>query len=207
MAEHNELGKWGEELAAKYLEQKGYVIRDRDWRQGKLDLDIVAVADDGETVVFVEVKARKTNAFGQPEQAVDAKKIKRLARAADSYVKSLGVSAPLRFDIVSIIGDQKEVQTTMNKYELALVVDAKIEEDARVATVEKAKDYVTKFGGTITEVEEWGKKKLAYEIQHMKEGYYYFIKFDGEATVPGELEQAVRIMDNVLRYLCVRQEA
>ena len=95
----------------------------------------------------------------------------------------------------------------MNKYELALVVDAKIEEDARVATVEKAKDYVTKFGGTITEVEEWGKKKLAYEIQHMKEVYYYFIKFDGEATVPGELEQAVRIMDNVLRYLCVRQEA
>ena len=111
MAEHNELGKWGEELAAKYLEQKGYVIRDRDWRQGKLDLDIVAVADDGETVVFVEVKARKTNAFGQPEQAVDAKKIKRLARAADSYVKSLGVSAPLRFGIVSIIGDQKEAQT------------------------------------------------------------------------------------------------
>ena len=111
MAEHNELGKWGEELAAKYLEQKGYVIRDRDWRQGKLDHDIVAVADDGETVVFVEVKARKTNAFGQPEQAVDAKKIKRLARAADSYVKSLGVSAPLRFDIVSIIGDQKEAQT------------------------------------------------------------------------------------------------
>lgn len=109
MAEHNELGKWGEELAAKYLEQKGYVIRDRDWRQGKLDLDIVA--DDGETVVFVEVKARKTNAFGQPEQAVDVKKIKRLARAADSYVKSLGVSAPLRFDIVSIIGDQKEAQT------------------------------------------------------------------------------------------------
>lgn len=111
MAEHNELGKWGEGLAAKYLEQKGYVIRDRDWRQGKLDLDIVAVADDGETVVFVEVKARKTNAFGQPEQAVDVKKIKRLARAADSYVKSLGVSAPLRFDIVSIIGDQKEAQT------------------------------------------------------------------------------------------------
>ena len=111
MAEHNELGKWGEELAAKYLEQKGYVIRDRDWRQGKLDLDIVAVADDGETVVFVEVKARKTNAFGQPEQAVDVKKIQRLARAADSYVKSLGVSAPLRFDIVSIIGDQKEAQT------------------------------------------------------------------------------------------------
>ena len=96
--------------------------------------------------------------------------------------------------------DQKEVQTAMNKYELALVVNAKIEDDARVATVEKAKEYVTKFGGNITNVEEWGKKKLAYEIQHMKEGFYYFIQF-------AQLEQAVRIMDNVLRYLCVRQEA
>lgn len=103
--------------------------------------------------------------------------------------------------------DQKEVQATMNKYELALVVNAKIEEDVRVATVEKAKDYVARFGGTVTEVEEWGKKKLAYEIQHMKEGYYYFIKFDAETDVPGNLEQAVRIMDNVLRFLCIRQEA
>ena len=94
-----------------------------------------------------------------------------------------------------------------NKYELALVVDAKIEEDVRVATVEKAKDYVTKFGGNITNVDEWGKKKLAYEIQHMKEGYYYFIQFDAEADVPGQLEQAVRIMDHVLRFLCIRQEA
>ena len=103
--------------------------------------------------------------------------------------------------------DKKEVQTAMNKYELALVVNAKIEDDARVATVEKAKEYVTKFGGNITNVEEWGKKKLAYEIQHMKEGFYYFIQFDAEADVPAQLEQAVRIMDNVLRYLCVRQEA
>ena len=103
--------------------------------------------------------------------------------------------------------DQKEVQATMNKYELALVVNAKIEEDVRLATVDKAKDYVAKFGCNVTEVEEWGKKKLAYEIQHMKEGYYYFIKFDAEANVPGSLEQAVRIMDNVIRFLCIRQEA
>ena len=95
----------------------------------------------------------------------------------------------------------------MNKNELALVVDAKIEDDARVATDEKAKEYVTKFGGNITNVEEWGQKKLAYEIQHMIEGFYYFIQFDAEPTVPGELEQVVRIMDNVLRFLCVRQEA
>ena len=95
----------------------------------------------------------------------------------------------------------------MNKYELALVVDAKIEEDARVATVEKAKDYVTKFGGTITEVEEWGKKKLAYEIQHMKEGYYYFIQFESDSVCPNEVEAHIRIMEPVIRYLCVKVEA
>ena len=95
----------------------------------------------------------------------------------------------------------------MNKYELVLVVNAKIEDDARAAVVEKAKAYVTRFGGTVTEVEDWGKKKLAYEIQHMKEGFYYFIQFEADATCPAELEKRVRIMDNVLRYLVVRKDA
>ena len=94
----------------------------------------------------------------------------------------------------------------MNKYELALVVSAKIEDDARTAVVEKAKEYITRAGGTVTEVEEAGKKKLAYEIQHMTEGFYYFIQFDAEGTVPAELEQDVRIMDNVLRFLCGRKD-
>jgi small subunit ribosomal protein S6 len=95
----------------------------------------------------------------------------------------------------------------MNKYELVLIVNAKIEDDARAAVVEKAKAYVTRFGGTVTEVEDWGKKKLAYEIQHMKEGFYYFIQFEAEATCPAELEKRVRIMENVLRYLVVRKDA
>ena len=63
----------------------------------------------------------------------------------------------------------------MNKYELTLVVNAKIEDDERAAAVEKAKEIITRFGGTVTEVEDAGKKRLAYEIQKMKEGYYYFI--------------------------------
>ena len=79
----------------------------------------------------------------------------------------------------------------MNKYELAVVVNAKIEDD----------------NGTITNVDEWGKKKLAYEIQKMSEGYYYFIQFEADADCPAELERHVRIMENVLRYLCVRQDA
>ena len=94
----------------------------------------------------------------------------------------------------------------MNKYELALVVNAKIEDDARAAVVEKAKEYVTRAGGTITEVEEWGKKKLAYEIRKMSDGFYYFIQFDASAAAPAQIEQKVRIMDNVLRFLCVRKD-
>ena len=95
----------------------------------------------------------------------------------------------------------------MNKYELVLVVNAKIEDEARTAVVDKAKAYVERFGGTVTEVEDWGKKKLAYEIQHMKEGFYYFIQFEADAACPAELEKRVRIMDNVLRYLVVRKDA
>ena len=94
----------------------------------------------------------------------------------------------------------------MNKYELALVVSAKIEDDARAAIVEKAKEYITRAGGTVTEVEDQGKKRLAYEIQHMTEGFYYFIQFDAESNVPALVEQDVRIMDNVLRFLCVRKD-
>ena len=78
----------------------------------------------------------------------------------------------------------------MNKYELALVVSAKVEDEVRDAVVEKAKGYITRYNGTITEVEEWGKKKLAYDIQ-----------------CPAEVERHVRIMDNVLRYLVVRKDA
>ncbi|MBE5961049.1 MAG: 30S ribosomal protein S6 [Lachnospiraceae bacterium] len=95
----------------------------------------------------------------------------------------------------------------MNKYELALVVNAKIEDEAKNATVETVKELITKFGGNITNVDDWGKKRLAYEIQKMKEGYIYFIQFDAEATVPGEIESRVRIMENVIRFLCIRQDA
>ena len=86
----------------------------------------------------------------------------------------------------------------MNKYELAVVVSAKIEDDARAAVIEKVKEMITRFGGNVTDVDE---------IQKMKEGFYYFVHFESDASVPGEIEQRIRIMDNVLRYLCVRQEA
>ena len=95
----------------------------------------------------------------------------------------------------------------MSKYELAVVVSAKLEDDARAEVIEKVKALVTRFGGNITDVDEWGKKRLAYEIQKMKEAYYYFINFESETTTPGEIEERIRIMDGVIRYLCVKQEA
>ena len=95
----------------------------------------------------------------------------------------------------------------MSKYELAVVVSAKLEDDARAEVIEKVIALVTRFGGNITDVDEWGKKRLAYEIQKMKEAYYYFIHFESETTTPGEIEERIRIMDGVIRYLCVKQEA
>ena len=96
----------------------------------------------------------------------------------------------------------------MTKYQLVVVVSAKLEEEERAAEIEKVSNLVTRFGGTITDVEEWGKKKLAYEIQKMSEAYYYFIHFDTDNTdCPNEIEDQIRIMENVIRYLCVKVEA
>lgn len=94
----------------------------------------------------------------------------------------------------------------MSKYELAVVLNAKIEDEERAKTLEKVKGYVTRFGGTISDIDEWGKKKLAYDIQKMPEGYFYFIHFEAETTAPAEIENRIRIMDNVLRFLIVNQD-
>ncbi|HIU03330.1 MAG TPA: 30S ribosomal protein S6 [Candidatus Onthocola gallistercoris] len=95
----------------------------------------------------------------------------------------------------------------MNKYELAVVVTTKIDDEARAAVIERVKDVITRFGGTVTNVDDWGKRRLAYEIQKMKEGFYYFITFESNSDCPNEVEQRIRIMENVIRYLCIRQDA
>lgn len=96
---------------------------------------------------------------------------------------------------------------TMNKYEIALVLNAKIEDEERAATLEKVKGYVDRFGGTITNIDEWGKRRLAYEIDKMNEGFYYFFKVDAPADAPAEIERRLRIMEPVLRFLVIREEA
>ena len=94
----------------------------------------------------------------------------------------------------------------MSKYELAVVVNAQIDDEARNAALENVKNLIARFGGQIGEITEWGKKKLAYDIQKMNEGYYYFIPFEAEGSAIAEIESRMRIMDNVIRYLCVKQD-
>lgn len=103
MAKHNELGKAGEDAAVAYLENMGYVIRDRNWRKGHFELDIVAAKDN--ELVVVEVKTRRNTQFAEPEDAIDMPKIRRTVRAADTYIKLFQVDAPVRFDIITAVGD------------------------------------------------------------------------------------------------------
>ena len=95
----------------------------------------------------------------------------------------------------------------MNKYELALIISAKLDDETRTAVLDRSRDYISRHGGTVGETQEWGKRKLAYEIEKQTEAYYYFIQFETDnSDTPNELEQRMRIMDNVLRYLIVRKD-
>ena len=94
----------------------------------------------------------------------------------------------------------------MNKYELAVVVNAKLEDEERAAVIDKVKALIERFGGTVTNVDDWGKKRLAYEIQKMKEAFYYFVSFESDSDCPNEVEKRIRIMESVIRYLCVRSD-
>ena len=104
MAAHHELGKWGEQIAADFLQRQGYIILERDWKSGHRDLDIIA--RDGDTIVFVEVKTRRNRLFTDPETAVNFQKIHNLQSAANHYIKFKHIDNPIRFDIVSVVGTE-----------------------------------------------------------------------------------------------------
>ena len=101
MAKHNILGHEGEDIAAKYLEQKGYAVLDRNWRCGHKELDLVVTRDD--TIVFVEVKTRTGTEWGDPEDAVTDRKIRRIVNSADAYIRLNRIDMDARFDIISIV--------------------------------------------------------------------------------------------------------
>jgi len=106
MAFHNQLGEEGEKIAVNYLESRGYIIYHTNWRMGHLEVDIIA-EDNGE-LVFVEVKTRSSNKYGEPEYAVEHQKEKDIIRIASVYLENLHLEIPARFDIIAIIiGDKK----------------------------------------------------------------------------------------------------
>ena len=94
----------------------------------------------------------------------------------------------------------------MNKYELGVVFKPNLEEDALKEELNRVQELVARFGGTIEKVDEWGKRRLAYEIKYFTEGFYTFITFTSESSAPAEIESRMRIMENVLRYLIIRED-
>lgn len=104
MAQHNLLGKSGEEYASEYLISRGYVVRDINWVSGKYELDIVAYHQS--TIVIVEVKTRSSVDFAYPEEAVTEKKIRNTVRAADAYMRMFELDMDVRFDVISIVGKE-----------------------------------------------------------------------------------------------------
>ncbi len=105
MAQHNDLGKLGEEAASLFLKKKGYLILHQNWRFEKYEIDIIA--EDGEEIVFVEVKTRTSDQWGNPHDAIGKSRIKRMVEAADFYIKEFDVEKSIRFDIIGAIWNGK----------------------------------------------------------------------------------------------------
>lgn len=103
MAQHNEFGQICEDRAAAHLMARGYIIRDRNWRVGHKEIDIIAQKDG--VIAFVEVKARKSDRYGDAIEAVTDQKIRHLVSAAHAYVRYHRIDLPIRFDIISITGE------------------------------------------------------------------------------------------------------
>ena len=102
MALHNEIGKWGEMLAAQYLERNGYIILERDWRCGHKDIDLIALKDN--KIIFVEVKTRSTEGMVDIMLAVDEQKRRNLLSAGRAYMKGRNYDRDFQYDVIIIVG-------------------------------------------------------------------------------------------------------
>jgi putative endonuclease len=108
MAQHNELGKSGEQIAVNLLIEKGYEIKERNWRFKKAEIDIIAQKDN--FLIAVEVKTRSTDDFGDPQEFLKPKQKNLLIVAMDEYVVSKGLDVEVRFDVIGIIKNKKETK-------------------------------------------------------------------------------------------------
>ena len=105
MAEHNEFGKLAEELAESFLVQKNYKILAKNFRYQKAEIDIIAEFEN--QIVIVEVKARATDAFMLPQEAINKKKIRLIVSAANEFLETNNIDLETRFDIISVLPNEK----------------------------------------------------------------------------------------------------
>ena len=124
MAAHNELGKWGEQIAADFLESKGWYIRHRDWTYKHKDLDIVCIDGDMTTLLFVEVKTRSSDMWGAPDEAITLEKSKNIIDASAAYIKLFRLEhLEIRYDTISIIGTPDTSHTIEHKENVISLLD------------------------------------------------------------------------------------
>tara|TARA_X000000368_G_scaffold415834_1_gene408393 strand:+ start:1656 stop:2027 length:372 start_codon:yes stop_codon:yes gene_type:complete len=115
MARHNLLGEEGEKIAVRYLQSKGYIIYEMNWRFGKLEVDIIA--EDGRELIFIEVKSRSSEIYGRPEEAIDGVKELAILNAAEIYIRDFNLEIEVRFDVISVIINK-------NKSKIRHIIDA-----------------------------------------------------------------------------------
>jgi len=101
MADHNETGARGEAVAVDYLINKGYTILEKNWRHRRTEIDIIAKQND--ILVFVEVKTRSDDFFGEPASYADDKKMKRIATGATVYMNQINHDWEVRFDVIGVL--------------------------------------------------------------------------------------------------------
>ena len=106
MAQHNDLGKQGEEKALIFLESQGYEIVATNWHEHKFEMDIIAI--DNDEIVFVEVKTRATDFFGSPEDAVTIAKQQHLIEGANYYLEQYEIDLNARFDVIAIVVNENK---------------------------------------------------------------------------------------------------
>lgn len=119
MAKRKDVGAWGEAIAARHLTQLGYVLRERNWRHDRGELDIIA--QQGDTIVFVEVRTRRSDAYGQPQETISPRKRAKLIATAQAYLETHGLQdVQWQIDVIAIELDQRNAASRIEHIECAI---------------------------------------------------------------------------------------
>lgn len=123
MSKRSEVGAWGEAIAARYLAEQGYIVRDRNWRHGHGELDIVAERDD--VIVFVEVRTRRSDAFGAPQESITARKRATLIATAQAYLDQHGLQdRHWQIDVIALDLRRRNILERLDHIECAIEAEA-----------------------------------------------------------------------------------